>query len=115
MKSLRFTLVHFLLLCLTAAYGQQIKSPNDFLPHRIGDKFTPHHMLNDYFQYLAAATPATMKLVKYGLTNEDRPLQIAIISSQENMARLEEIRLNNLRLAGMAEEIPHQISQLLSG
>lgn len=106
MKSLRFALVHFLLLCLTAAYGQSVKSPNDFLPHRIGDKFTPHHMLNGYFEYLANATPATMKLVKYGLTNEDRPLQIAIISSQENMARLEDIRLNNLRLAGMAEGDP---------
>ncbi|MFM8489062.1 MAG: zinc carboxypeptidase, partial [Bacteroidota bacterium] len=89
MKSLRFTLVHFLFLCVAVAHGQQIKSPNEFLPHRVGDKFTPHHMLNDYFRYLANATPATMKLVNYGLTNEDRPLQIAIISSPENMARLE--------------------------
>ncbi len=44
-----------------------------------------------------------MKLERYGLTNEDRPLQIAIFSSPENMQRLEVIRLNNLRLAGMAE------------
>ena len=89
MKSLRLSLVFSLLLCLTVAYGQRVKSPNEFLPHRVGEKYTPHHMLNGYFDYLAAAAPSTMKLVKYGLTNEDRPLQIAIISSQENIARIE--------------------------
>lgn len=47
-----------------------------------------------------------MRLEKYGLTNEARPLQIAIFSSPENMAKLEQIRLNNLRLAGMANGQP---------
>lgn len=41
-----------------------------------------------------------MRLEKYGLTNEARPLQIALFSSPENMTRLEQIRLNNLRMAG---------------
>ncbi|MFN0216975.1 MAG: M14 family metallopeptidase, partial [Saprospiraceae bacterium] len=35
-----------------------------------------------------------------------RPLQIAIFSSPENMARLEQIRINNLQLAGMAPGQP---------
>lgn len=35
------------------------------------------------------------------MTNEDRPLQIAIFSSPENMRKLEEIRTNNLKLAGL--------------
>lgn len=37
------------------------------------------------------------------MTWEDRPLQIAIFSSPENMARLEGIRINNLRMAGLAD------------
>jgi hypothetical protein len=57
--------------------------------------------LNAYFEYVSGLASATMKLEKYGITNEDRPLQIAIFSSPENMERLEQIRLNNLRLAGM--------------
>jgi Zinc carboxypeptidase len=84
-------------------FAQSIKAPDAFLPHKIGDKFTPHFLLNNYFEHVAANAPATMRLEKYGLTNEDRPLQIAIFSSPENMAKLEQIRLNNLRLAGMAD------------
>ncbi|MBL7806800.1 MAG: zinc carboxypeptidase, partial [Saprospiraceae bacterium] len=49
---------------------------------------------------------ATMRLEKYGKTNEGRPLQIAIFASAENMMRLEQIRLNNLRMAGMADGNP---------
>lgn len=83
-----------------------LQSPDAFLPHKVGEQFTPHHLLCDYFEYLAANTPKTMRLERYGRTNEARPLQIAIFSSPENIARLEQIRLNNLRLAGMADGEP---------
>ena len=91
---------------LPGGVKDEAKSPNEFLPHKLGEQFTPHYLLNAYFEQLAAASPATMRLEKYGLTNETRPLQIAIFSSAENMARLEQIRLNNLRLAGMADGQP---------
>ena len=89
------------------------KSPSDFLPHALGEKFTPHHWLNAYFEQLQATSASTMRLEKYGLTYEDRPLQIALFSAPENMARLEEIRLNNLRLAGM-QPGKADISQLIA-
>jgi hypothetical protein len=103
-----FRTVCLLLAIITvpAAYAQKIKTPDEFLPHKIGDKFTAHYQLNAYFEYVAAQFSSTMRLEKYGLTNEDRPLQIAIFSSPENMARLEQIRLNNLRLAGMLDGQP---------
>src|SRR5260221_8614102 len=44
--------------------------------------------------------PGQMKLEQYGATYEGRPLLLAYIASPENLRRLEEIRLNNLRLAG---------------
>ncbi|MCC7245607.1 MAG: zinc carboxypeptidase [Saprospiraceae bacterium] len=94
----------WLLLTVQILSAQQTpKSPDEFLPHKIGAAFTPHHLQVDYFEYLASQSPATMKLEKYGQTNESRPLQYAIFSSPENMARLEQIRHNNLRLAGMEE------------
>lgn len=86
------------------ALAQQ--SPNEFLPYKLGEQFTPHHLLTDYFEQLAQASTPTMRLEKYGKTNEGRPLQLAIFSSRENMARLEQIRLNNLRMAGMADGAP---------
>ena len=42
-----------------------------------------------------------MRLEKYGETNEGKDLLLAIISSPQNMSRIEEIRKNNLRLAGI--------------
>lgn len=100
-----FTLALPLFLVIASSAIAQ-KSPNEFLPHRLGEQFTPHYLLNAYFEQLAAASPQTMRLEKYGLTNEGRPLQIAIFASTENMARIEQIRLNNLRLAGMADGQP---------
>jgi len=96
----------FLIFLLSTQSGFAQKTPNEFLPYKVGEQFTPHYLLNAYFEQIAAALPATMRLEKYGLTNESRPLQIAIFSSAENMARLEQIRINNLRLAGMAEGQP---------
>lgn len=90
-------------LCLSLPLVAQnlVKSPNAFLPHQLGEQFTPHHLLTDYFEYLASAAPATMRLERYGQTNESRPLQLAIFSAPENIARLEQIRLHNLDLAGL--------------
>ncbi len=84
--------------------GEALKSPDDFFPFKRGEQFTPHHLLTDYFEHLAANAPAAMRLEKYGATNEGRPLQIAIFSSSENMARLEQIRLNNLRMTGLLSD-----------
>lgn len=95
-----------LLLFVMGAIDAQnaIKSPDEFLPHRLGDQFTPHHMLTSYFEYLAANSTTTMKLERYGLTNEARPLQVAFFSSPENMAKLEEFRKNNMHLAGLGDD-----------
>ena len=104
MKCSRLFIPVFLICFLQAGFAQ--KTPNEFLPYKLGEQFTPHYLLNAYFEQLATALPATMRLEKYGQTNETRPLQIAIFSSAENMARLEQIRVNNLRLAGMANGQP---------
>jgi hypothetical protein len=79
------------------------KTPDQFLPHAVGEQFTPHHMLTAYFAYLAEQSPKTMRLEQYGTTHEARPLKVAFFGSPENIARLEQIRLNNLRLAGMGD------------
>lgn len=94
----------FIFTLYSTAYGQ-LKSPDDFLPHKLGAHFTPHHMLVDYYQHVAANSPL-VKLVEYGKTNQDRPLIVAFVTSEANHARLDEIRLNNLRLAGIAEGDP---------
>lgn len=92
-------------LCLLANglyLTAQLQSPDDFLPHDLGDNFTPHHLLVDYFQHVAANSDL-VQLQRYGYTNEDRPLMVAFISTPENLSRLDAIRENNLRRAGLLE------------
>ncbi|NRB49671.1 MAG: zinc carboxypeptidase [Saprospiraceae bacterium] len=80
----------------------QLQSPDDFLPHSLGENFTPHHLLVDYFEHVADNSDR-VQLQRYGYTNEDRPLMVAFISTPENLNRLEDIRKNNLRKAGLLE------------
>ncbi|CAH1001100.1 hypothetical protein LEM8419_02041 [Neolewinella maritima] len=91
----------FLVLC-TGARAQDVTSPSAFLPHELGETFTPHHTLVDYYQLVAEQSPR-VSLEQYGLTNEDRPLVLATISTPENLARIEAIRENNLRRAGLLD------------
>ncbi len=82
----------------------QTMSPGEFLGYKIGERFTPHWKIVNYFQHVASTSPANVKLVEYGRTYEDRPLLLAFISSSENISRLEQIRLNNLRLAHLSKD-----------
>ena len=107
MNKFRSLLPLLLLFFAQSLFSQNaLQSPDEFFPHKRGEQFTPHYQLNDYFEHLAANATTTMRLEKYGKTNEGRPLQIAIFSSPENIARLEQIRLNNLRLTGLADGQP---------
>ena len=82
----------------------QIKSPEAFLGYKIGSRYTPHYKVVSYFQYVAQASPASVQLKQYGETNEHRPLYLTFISTADNISNLENIRLNNLRLANIAKD-----------
>lgn len=99
--------VKFILFSLLFISGQllaQLKSPDEFLGYGLGTRFTLHYKIVNYFSQTAAAMPQIMKLEKYGESNEGRELLLAIVSSAENMARLDEIRKNNLRLTGILKD-----------
>ncbi|MFN8252620.1 MAG: M14 metallopeptidase family protein [Ferruginibacter sp.] len=89
------------LLLLASGSRAQVKSPDEFLGYTLGTKFTPHHKIVSYFQQVATALPAQVKLQQYGETYEGRPLYLAFVSSAANISNLENIRKNNLQLAGM--------------
>jgi len=91
-----FSLFYLLGLSQTPA------SPESFLGYPLGSRFTPHYKIVGYFKQVAQAVPRQVLLEQYGETYEGRPLMLAYISSPENLQRLEAIRLNNLRLAGLA-------------
>lgn len=85
---------------LNISLFSQLKSPYAFLSNRFGYEFTPHESLVDYVKYVAANSPQ-VKLLEYGRSTENRPLLLTFISTSENLANLEQIRLNNQRRAGI--------------
>lgn len=99
------TLLILLLICTSSVFGQQTKSPAEFLGYELGDRFTPHHRIVAYYEHVAA-TRSTVSLQYYGKTNELRPLLVAVVTSERNHAQLDEIRKNNLRLTGLLEGTP---------
>lgn len=79
-------------------YDASIPTPHQVFGHEIGTRHTEPHQVVEYFRALAAASPR-VELVEWGYTYEGRRLIHAVVSSEANMSRLEDIRLANLRLS----------------
>lgn len=94
----------FLNLFFTGILSAQLQSPEQFLGYKIGTHYTPHYKIVNYVKAVAQAKPDMVKVEKYGETNEGRELLVAYIASPQNLQRLEEIRQNNLRIAGAAKD-----------
>ncbi|WP_103070729.1 M14 metallopeptidase family protein [Aquimarina sediminis] len=87
--------------CLT--YSQNnLQSPSEFLGYNIGDQFTRHADVVNYFNHIANHSNM-VTYHTYGKTNERRSLTYAIVSSEENLKNIENIRLDNLKNIGLAE------------
>ena len=74
-----------------------IQSPADYLGYRLGERFTEYARSTAYFRYLAEQSPR-IRLEEYGETYEGRPLVLLVMSAEENMDRLEDIRRAQLAL-----------------
>jgi hypothetical protein len=87
-----------LILCIPS-FGQiQLQSPAEFLGYELGDRFTRHHRMVEYFKHVDEAMP-NVQVIQYGQTYEYRPLIYTIIASQENFNNIEQIRQDNLKRA----------------
>ena len=80
-------------------YGQ-LQSPSEFLGYTIGTQFTRHADVVDYFEHVALHSDM-VRYKAYGKTNERRSLTYAIVSSAQNIENAEQIRLDNLKNAGI--------------
>ena len=92
-------LLLFLTLNITL-FSQKIQSPQEFLGYKLGERFTPHYKVVDYFTYVSENL-SNVITEEYGKTNELRPLYVAYVSSLKNINDLEQIRQNNLSQAGI--------------
>lgn len=96
MKNLLYPI---LLLFTTVTLGQ-LQTPSEFLGYQIGTEFSRHADMVRYFEHVASQSD-WVTYHEYGKTNERRPLTYAVISTPNNLSRIEEIRTNNLKQAGI--------------
>ena len=90
--------LHFILLFVfLSLHSQDLKSPSEFLGYTLGSEFTRHYEVMDYYTYLAENASDRVKLIRYGTTNERRPLVLAFVSSPDNISNLEAIREEHMR------------------
>ena len=80
--------------------GQSLKSPDEFLGYELGTQFTYHYKAVEYFKYIADNS-TKVRYESYGVTNEGRILGVCIVSSEDNIKNLDELRKNNLVRTGL--------------
>ena len=84
----------FVLLLASASQAQNaIPTPDEFLGYTLGERFTPHAPILDYFHLLTTRSNL-ITMHQFGETYEHRPLMLAVITSPKNRAALETIRAN---------------------
>jgi hypothetical protein len=95
----------FFIACHSFTAAQKLLSPSEFLGYELGDRFTAHYRMVDYFKHVDELS-ASVELRKYGETFEHRPLIYAIVGSPENIKEIERIRTDNLRRTGLIKGSP---------
>lgn len=113
-----FSRLSILLLCVSllaqpkfemwpgATYDPAVPTFQKVLGFEAGERLATPAQVKQYFDALAAAAPARIKVFEYGRSWEKRPLIYAAISSEANLRRLDEIRASMKRLAD-----PRKISE----
>ena len=97
---MKSTLLAVVFLFLGLQINAQLQSPEEFLGYEIGEQFSRHADVVNYFEQVAKNS-SLVQYHTYGKTNERRPLTYAVISSEENLQNLEEIRKNHLGNTGI--------------
>ena len=80
------------ILLLTSSFinaQPKLQSPAEFLGYELGDRFTRHHRVVEYFKHIDDAA-ANVQVQQYGETYENRPLIYAIIASPDNFKNIEQ-------------------------
>lgn len=91
-------LLAFVVLFSSFAGAQTVPAPEELLGYKLGERFTPHHRILDYFHELDRRSDL-VTVRQIGETYEHRPLVLATITSAKNHAALDTIRRNAIALA----------------
>ncbi len=106
------------LALFTAPVGaQDPMSPEAFFGHVVGADYhlTTYERAMEWFDHLAAHSAGRMRVLPMGTTGLGRPHRYAVISSAENLTRLEEVRTAARRLSLARDLSPEEAARLAAG
>jgi len=96
-----FSLSLFILLLAGNTFAQ-LQSPAEFLGYELGEQWTPHYKVYNYFNHVAENSDLVV-IQDYGKTYEGRELTHVVVTSVANHSNLSEIQSNNLKLVGFED------------
>lgn len=96
-------------------YDPAVPTLEAVVGHDWGERITSPAEIDRYLQAIADAVPARVQLHEYARSWEGRPLWYVVVASPDNMARIDEIRADNLRLADPRETSPEEAETILAG
>lgn len=99
----------FFVLIHAVSYGQSMLTPGQFLDYELGEKFTYHYKVLEYFRHVDNQSE-NVAIKPYGHTYEGRELLVAYVSSARNLENLEHIREQNIELSRRADAKIPEIS-----
>lgn len=94
------------------SYDPAIPRPESVIGHVVGDTHTRSHLVAAYYRAVAEASDRVV-VSRHGATYEGRHLLHAVVTSPANHARLEEIRLANLRLSDAPGEVADAVIETM--
>ncbi len=97
---------------LAAAQGGAVPGFREVSGHAFGERITTHGEMVLYLERLAAASPR-VRVIQQGQSWEERALPLAVVTSPENHARLDEIRADAQRLADPRRISPEEAEAIV--
>ncbi|WP_233079590.1 M14 family zinc carboxypeptidase [Rheinheimera soli] len=103
------TIISALLLGLSSQFSMAApQSPQQFFGYPVGEWHLRHDQIQMYFQQLATASDKA-QLEVIGYTHEQKPVLQLIVSSAENLKKLEQIRLQHLAQLSTGTELANDL------
>jgi hypothetical protein len=102
-----------LLVAMPAATLAQAPRFAEIAGHEFGERITEHHQMVRYLERLAATSPR-VTIQQQGRSWQGRELMVAVVTSPENHARLDEIRRNAQRLADPRTTSPAEAAAIIA-
>lgn len=82
-----------------APYRANVPRPSAILGYEIGERHSTYREQERVILAIAEAARDRVRIIEFGKSVEGRPLRLVIVTSPENMGRLDAIREANLKLA----------------